>query len=240
MKTHTLRPSTRPANFTDLAAIVHLLRRDTEALGCLPTPAIRQRIRAGHVHVATVGAEVVGYLVTYSPRRPGKTADHVHHICVRADLRRRGIATLLLRGAAAAARQIGRTWILAWCRASLPANSFWRATGAIPTHIRPGGEKRRVPIVLWQLPIAPPKAPANLVPVEPHRAGARSANRSDIRHISARELLAWNLIIPGKLDAERPSARRAVRPPGAKVAERARPVAAAGGGRPRSTVGRRA
>lgn len=235
MSKPTPAPAIRPANLNDLAAVQQLHRADRESLGMLPLPAIRQRIQAGHVHVATINTQVVAYLLSYSPRRPGKSADHIHHIVVRADLRRAGIATLLMEGAAARARQIGRCWLLAWVRASLPANSFWQACGGILTHIRPGGDKRRVPIVLWQIPLTLPTSPANLTPVEPHRAGARSANRSDIRHISARELLAWNLIQPGKSNLIGPSARRAPRPPGAKVGARARLVAAAGVGRGRST-----
>lgn len=207
----------RPANSADLAPILQLHRSEREALGHLPTPAIRQRIRSHDVTVAVDGKRVVGYLLTYSPRRPGKTQDHVHHVCVHQSWRRAGIGSQLLRAAVANARQKDRTWILAWCRVTLPANRFWEATGAIPTHIRPGGAKRRVPILLWQLPIAPPSNPAKLTIVEPHRAGQRSANRSDIMHVDARQLLAWNLLRPGKSCLDATPARRAARPPKAHV-----------------------
>lgn len=226
----------RLATAADLRAVLSLHKLEREALGHLPSPAIQQRLQAHDISVAVDGLTVVGYLLTYSPRRPGKTQDHVHHVCVAPDWRRRGVATQLLQAAVVKARQKDRAWILAWCRASLPANLFWLACNAIPTHIRPGGDKRGVPIVLWQIPIAPPVRPANLLPVEPHRAGARSANRSDIRHINAREILSWNLLRPGKSCLDGPSAREAARPPKAKVAARARLVAAAGVGRGRSTA----
>src|SRR6266567_4398522 len=188
----------RTALPADLPAILSLHKLEREALGHLPSTAFKKRLAAGHLAVAVDGKSVVAYLLTYSPLRPGKTHDCIHHVCVAPSHRRRRIASELLRTAVAAGRQNGRTWLTAWCRITLPANRFWEATGAIPTHIRPGGVQRHVPILLWQLPLSPPIPPAKLIPVEPHRAGSRSANRSDIHHVNARTLLAYDILRPGK------------------------------------------
>src|SRR6266446_5571363 len=149
----------QPAVLSDYDGVRELEKPDKERVGLIPAKALVRRIRMGDVYVVRELGDVLGYAVTYSHLRPWQLAQPLHQIVVRAEFRRRRIATALVTALLERAAFRGRWWTIAWCRASLPANRLFQSLGFHCTHIRAGGEKRHVPLLLWQRP-SPEQPPA--------------------------------------------------------------------------------
>lgn len=149
---------------TDEDFIVELMRRDTDALGFIPRPALHDRItRRGRFILQRDGfGRRRGYLL-HGPPRPNQPL-RIYQVCVDVDHRRILHATQMLDELLRRAREGGATEILLRCATDLAANAFWRAIGAIPTATIQGGRRRRRQITLYRLPVPRSRTIAVKVP----------------------------------------------------------------------------
>lgn len=135
-----------PADF-----ICGLMRRNTDALGFIPEPTIRERfVKRGMFVIQTNRfRKPIGYLI-HGPVHPDRTL-HIHQACIELDRRNRGfgqqaVAELLTRAKAKGARTI-----FLRCASDLDAVLFWSSCGFIPTGIKPGGARRHRTLIEYEL-----------------------------------------------------------------------------------------
>lgn len=133
--------------------IIALMRRETDALGFIPAPHIRNHLVAREQYlIQTDGhAHPRGYLL-HGPPKPGRPL-RIYQVCVDIDHRRILYATRMIETLRHRARTAGATRILLRCAADLPANQFWLALGAKPILIQPGGKRRNRLIITYDLPL---------------------------------------------------------------------------------------
>ena len=143
---------------TDLAFIVGLHRTESDKLGFIPAPTIRDRYLAqgNYVIVRDRQGRSRGYIL-HGPTRPGRPL-HITQVCTELDHRLRGFAanavrTIELRGLAA-----GCTELRLRCALELPANAFWRALGFQLRGYAIGGNTSQRIIAEYILPLGPADA----------------------------------------------------------------------------------
>lgn len=144
-----------PLTMDDAHYITALMRRDTDALGFIPAPALHDRILRHGRYLIQHDAQGNrrGYLL-HGPPIAGKPL-RVYQVCVDLDHRRILYATRMVRQLIERARRAGATDILLRCATDLDANAFWRAVGAQPVGLVQGGQRRRRWITLYSLPVPP-------------------------------------------------------------------------------------
>lgn len=135
-----------PADF-----ICGLMRRNTESLGFIPRPTIRDRFVKRGMYVIQTNryGQPIGYLI-HGPVHPDKTL-HIHQACIELDRRNHGfgrqaIETLVQRACLAGARTI-----LLRCASDLESVIFWQTLGFEPTRLAPGGAKRNRSLIHFKL-----------------------------------------------------------------------------------------
>lgn len=152
-----LRPNkpgiVRLARPIDLPFIEHLARSNTEEVGFLPKQAIGEYIDRRAVMLAMENGDPAGYLLGkhHVPDYPGTTM--IHQACVCFDARRRALGLSLVKRYTTAAAVSGNGAVQLWCRGNLDANEFWKAAGFEAMALRPGGERRGIPHILWRIAV---------------------------------------------------------------------------------------
>lgn len=138
----------------DTAFIVHLMRTETDALGFIPSTAIKTRwIPTGrYIIQRNRTGRRVGYLL-HGPLHQGKPL-HVNQVCIDIDDRLCTYAAQAVTELIKRARTVRATEIRLRCALDLPANQFWTAMGFIPQTVTDGGRRRKRKIVHYTLPIA--------------------------------------------------------------------------------------
>jgi len=141
----------------DADYIIGLMRENTDAVGFIPAPAIRERwARTGnYVLQTTCLGRPRGYLL-HGPAKPGRPL-HINQACIDYDHRLRGFGLLAVREVLERAEQAGCTSLQLNCATDLAATHFWIAAGFRPIGIRPGGTSRRRTVLLFQLPLHQPR-----------------------------------------------------------------------------------
>lgn len=147
------RPGIRIATLNDLAYLDGLQRRDKESVGFLPLHAIASHITAGRVHVATLNADPVAYVIAHPAARWQPALTSIYQACVQYDARRRHVGLALLdhvRQWVASGATVG---VQANCAIGVEANEFWQGTGFTPICHFSTGNTRGRELVCWRLPL---------------------------------------------------------------------------------------
>jgi ribosomal protein S18 acetylase RimI-like enzyme len=147
----------RTATGADVAFMVDLARRDTEALGFMPRQAVLESVDRGQGLVVTDGSEVVGFALT---SQHGKYAGVIVQAAVIRDCRRAGAGSVL---AFTARRRLGeRGCAVAGlsCRKSLVgALSFWEAAGFARIGSIAPNSTRGLPLEVYRATTLDPRQP---------------------------------------------------------------------------------
>lgn len=166
----TLTP-VRAAEPRDLPDIEALQRRNTHAVGHLPTDDLVAHILARNAWVIDGGG---GYCIGAKALRWQSVLGSVIQIAIHPDQRRSGSASALLATMEAAAVKRGLVGLQANCAADLQATHFWRAKGYVAIcYMRPGGVKDR-DIVCWRKWLGEPRKIPLWFAMPPKRAGWRN------------------------------------------------------------------
>jgi N-acetylglutamate synthase-like GNAT family acetyltransferase len=152
----------RRATEDDDRYIISLAKRNTDALGFLPRPALDYYTLQGGVLIGEENADEAGFVVRRKVLSIDTRCSAILQACVQLDARRRALGLALVAQAAADAAAEGRSILQCWCAADLEANDFWRAAGFKAITTRPGGRARSRTHVLWRLPLHPDVTPADL------------------------------------------------------------------------------
>lgn len=126
----------------NLAFIVGLMKTETDALGFIPSSAIRDRwIKYGrYIIQRNARGRRLGYLL-HGPAKPGRPM-HVNQVCIEYDYRLQGYAILAVRELLNRALAGDCSEIRLRCATDLTANHFWKACGFELMEITPGGKRR--------------------------------------------------------------------------------------------------
>jgi len=134
----------------DAAFIIGLMRTETDAVGFIPAPAIRERwIPLGRYIIQRDRRGLRRGYILHGPataRRPL----YVNQCIIETDHRLRGYATLAVRTLLARAISGQCTEIRLNCAADLSANAFWMTEGFTPIWIQTGGRRRDRQIITYQ------------------------------------------------------------------------------------------
>lgn len=144
-----LRPRVR--TIKDAEYIIGLMRTETDALGFIPSVAIRSRWvpKGRYIIQRDRRGRRRGYLL-HGPACPGQPLI-VNQVCINFDHRLQGYAHLAMRELVRRARAAGSTEIRLRCAADLDANQFWLACGFTPTDAFMGGFRRHRVIIAYRL-----------------------------------------------------------------------------------------
>jgi hypothetical protein len=134
---------------SDLAYIVSLAKKHSDALGFIPRAAMAARIDSGCVKLATENNDPCGFFLTSGMQPTVK----IFQACVQTDARglnhaKALLADLICRTAAAGGRSI-----TLHCRDELESNGFWSACGFKLDSLILGGHTRRKIVNQWRLDI---------------------------------------------------------------------------------------
>jgi len=126
----------------DASYIIGLMKHNTNALGFIPSTAIRNRwIQSGnYVIQRNSRGRPRGYILHGSPVR-GRPL-FINQACIDFDFRLHGFGLLAVRDVVARALHAGATSIELNCRDDLEATAFWEAAGFTLVGARPGGKRR--------------------------------------------------------------------------------------------------
>lgn len=149
----TAARAVRTATTADLAFVIDMQRRWSNALGFLPKCCHERYIDAGHVLVVTHNGQDAGFLnFTVTP----KGLVRLPQVAIHADLLRSSIGTLLLRQLTAAARRGHCEAIRLTSRSDLGCNLFWPTAGFRFTCLTRPASTRGFPLLEWTLPLYDP------------------------------------------------------------------------------------
>lgn len=135
----------------DAEFIIGLMKTETDALGFIPSTAIRARWipKGRYIIQRDRRGRRRGYLL-HGPACPGKPL-FINQVCINYDHRLRGFADLAVREVLLRARAAGSTEIRLNCAADLTANNFWIAAGFTPEKAFMGGFRRKRVILTYIL-----------------------------------------------------------------------------------------
>jgi len=119
--------------------ICQLMKSESEALGFVPKPRVREHVIRGLYKLQISQSEIVGYMI----HGPLRETISVHQVCVDLALRRLQHAYSMESQLVLEAVEARSTCISLACRASLESNLFWIAAGYRNQGEEPGGIKRR-------------------------------------------------------------------------------------------------
>lgn len=131
--------------------ICGLMRQNTDALGFIPRSYIQRYFIPRYLYVIQLNRfrKPIGYLLHGPVNRHGIM--HIHQACIELDKRNRGFGLAAVQRVINRAKRQHAHTILLRCAADLDAVLFWRAIGFQPTHLSPGGARRRRTIVNFRL-----------------------------------------------------------------------------------------
>lgn len=137
------------------AYICGLMRENTNAVGFIPEPAIRERfVKPGrYILQQDRWRKVVGYLI-YGPISPDGTL-RVHQAAIELDKRFKHFGQMAVIELINRARHLQARCITLRCAEDLEAVVFWHQCGFHATHLSKGGQRRNRTIVHFKLDLQP-------------------------------------------------------------------------------------
>lgn len=134
----------------DLPYLVHLSKKNAEALGFLPRAAMAGHIDQNHVSLATENGDPCGYFLTGDRTRQ---QIRIFQACVQHDARGLHHGLRLLSSLITQAAFAGTHFLSLHCRDGLESNAFWSACGFEIGHLQLGGQARKKIVIQWELDI---------------------------------------------------------------------------------------
>jgi len=131
------------------AAVLRLAKLNSDTLGFLPDRAFSDRLRKGHLAIATAASQVVGYCLYDRPR-----AGYIKlvHVCIDGSTRKAGTGQLLVKEVVA--HNPDATGILAHCRRDyVGVDRFWQSVGMSPRVERAGRKASGSTLSTWWRPL---------------------------------------------------------------------------------------
>ena len=125
----------RRATPADLAYVVGLQKRNTEALGFIPRVALEQKIALGRIWLARENGEPAGFLHHGTLATPEV---RLFQAAIQYDARRRHLGLALVGDLVARAAAAGAAGVSLRCLSFLDANDFWRQAGFTLHAAEPG------------------------------------------------------------------------------------------------------
>lgn len=140
------RRSIRPARSTDLAYLVQLQKRWSNAVGFLPRVAFIRYIDEHKILLVSENGQPAGYL-TWSIRRDGML--HIPQVAIEPELLRTTLGTRLIHRIEKAATAGSCSVVRLRSRSDLSANSFWPTVGFSLTATIARPTARGLPLLEW-------------------------------------------------------------------------------------------
>src|SRR5215208_1057725 len=137
--------SIRPATPGDLAFIDSLQKKNTNAVGWMPTKQLEGKVGAGHVLVA----EGAGYCISRDQYFKRDDVGIVYQLNVAPERQRGFIGAALLRAVFERAAY-GCRLFCCWCAQDIEANRFWESVGFVPLAFRAGSREKGRVHIFWQ------------------------------------------------------------------------------------------
>jgi GNAT superfamily N-acetyltransferase len=138
----------RAAGPADLPYVVHLQKRNTDALGFLPRAALAEKIGRGQIWLSLENGRPAGFLHHGSLAVPEV---RIFQAAVQYDARRRQLGLALVQDLADRAADAGARGLSLRCLSFLEANDFWRAAGFTQLDTEPGAKG---PLNVWAKQLA--------------------------------------------------------------------------------------
>lgn len=168
----SVSPIVRAGSEADLNFVLHWMRKEHDALGFMPREAVQTKLARGDVVVATENGELAGYCLFGKSYAHARFIRPIFQACVDFDARRQKLGLELVGAVERDAVEQGQSLVRLWCRASLPANVFWKAAGYELAGQREGGAKRKTPCNLWVKRVRPMCAAEVVLALQPARGTA--------------------------------------------------------------------
>lgn len=127
----------RRATPGDLAYVVHLQKRNAEALGFIPRLALEQKIGLGRIWLARENGDPAGFLHHGTLATPEV---RLFQAAIQYDARRRHLGLALVGDLVARAAAAGAAGVSLRCLSFLDANDFWRQAGFALRDAEPGAK----------------------------------------------------------------------------------------------------
>jgi len=136
---------------TDADFIIALMKTESDAVGFIPAPAIRNRwIPLGRYIIQhDRHGRRRGYLL-HGPPRSGQPL-YVHQCVIDVDHRLRGYAALAIRTLVQRGLHAHCSRIRLTCAHRLAANDFWRSQNFNSIAAKPGGDRRGDLLIVYEL-----------------------------------------------------------------------------------------
>src|SRR5258706_12784466 len=152
--------SIRPATVDDLAFIDSLQKQHTRQVGWMPTHALDEKLRRGHVIVAeepspqpspgVPGEGVrVGYCIGHDQYFKRDDVGIIYQLNV-LPAKKRGLIGVTLIKAMFDRAAYGCRLFCCWCAQDIEANHFWESLGFIPLAFRAGSRGKGRVHIFWQ------------------------------------------------------------------------------------------
>lgn len=125
--------------------ICQLMKIETEKVGFIPRPRVRQHIERELYRLQIDQNEIVGYMI----HGPARDVVAVHQAVVDLSCRRLGFAQAMAADLEQWARSRAANALRLVCRDDLEAQQFWRAAGYQAIGWEPAGVKRRHPKTIF-------------------------------------------------------------------------------------------
>lgn len=135
----------RRAVQSDLEAIKAIADAERDALGFITRSTVREAIKQGHMIVATIDGEVVGFQHYYHRKQDLQT--RLYHKAVDPEWRMQGIGTALVDAVVNEARALDRRRLLLKCPVELSSNKFHERYGFTLIGQEPGRKRR---LNIWE------------------------------------------------------------------------------------------
>lgn len=131
----------------EVAYVINLSRRHTDALGFLPRPRLEQYAARGRLWLTHDAGDLCGFLVVGN----GWPILNLYQLCIQRDAQRQTHGAALVTRAQAVAQQQGYSAVACWCASDLEANQFWRAMGfhCLGVRARPNRRQRHLHRWVW-------------------------------------------------------------------------------------------
>jgi hypothetical protein len=139
----------RPGVVGDVPFLDSLQKLHTKQVGWMPTATFEGKIKLGHVLIAEVYGERVGYCIGNDQYFKRDDVGIIYQMNVLPRKQRGFIGASLLK-AQFERSAYGCKLYCCWCAQDIAANKFWEAMGFVPLAFRAGSEKKSRVHIFWQ------------------------------------------------------------------------------------------
>lgn len=138
---------------SDTDFICGLMRQNTDALGFIPRPTVRDRFvpRGQYLIQLNRFRKPIGYLI-HGPLHPDGSV-YIHQAVIDLHRRNRHFGNQMVNQLVARATRNSAGLLRLRCASDLDAVAFWTALGFQPKETTPGGHRRRRDVIRFELPL---------------------------------------------------------------------------------------